>query len=122
MSLQVGGKVLARQCADALWADDNASRGLDMKLVDIGPGRARLEMVVTEAMSNGHGTGHGGFIFALADSAFAFACNTYGERVVASQCSITYLRPGRSGDHLTALAQERALRAVRHIRRASDQC
>ena len=101
-------QALAQRCAAAMWRDDGASRGLGMELVDVGPGRARLEMAVTEAMLNGHGTCHGGFIFALADSAFAFACNTYGERVVASGCSITYLRPGACGDRLTAVAQERA--------------
>jgi len=101
-------EALAKECAEAMWADDSASRGLGMHLAEIGPGRAQLEMVVTEAMSNGHGMCHGGFIFALADSAFAFACNTYGERAVASQCNITYLRPGRCGDRLIAVAQERA--------------
>lgn len=101
-------QALAQRCAAAVWKDDGASRGLGMDLVEVRPGRARLEMVVTKAMLNGHGTCHGGFIFALADSAFAFACNTYGERAVASGCSVTYLRPGKSGDRLTAVAQERA--------------
>ena len=101
-------EALARRCAQAMWAGDHASRGLGMELADVGPGRARLEMTVTPAMSNGHGMCHGGFIFTLADSAFAFACNSYGERAVASGCSITYLRPGKCGDRLTAVAQERA--------------
>jgi len=99
---------LARRCAAAMWAEDAASQGLGMRIVDIGPGYARLEMVVTEAMTNGHGMCHGGFIFALADSTFAFACNTYGERAVAAHCSITYLRPGTRGERLTAVARERA--------------
>ncbi len=108
MSLPGGPEELARACAEAMWAEDRASRGLGMELMDVGPGRARLEMVVTDAMLNGYGMCHGGFIFALADSAFAFACNTYGERVVAQQCSITFLRPGKAGDRLVAVAQERA--------------
>ncbi len=108
MSAPDDPEALARRCAEAMWADDRASRGLGMELIEVGPGRARLEMVITAAMLNGRGMCHGGFIFALADSAFAFACNTYGERVVASQCSVTFLRPGRCGDRLTAVAQERA--------------
>ena len=99
---------LAQRSADALWEGDRASRGLGMALVEVGPGCARMEMVVSEAMLNGLGTCHGGFIFALADSAFAFACNTHGESAVASQCSITFLRPGQCGDRLAAVAQERA--------------
>jgi acyl-CoA thioesterase len=98
---------LARACADAMWADDNASRGLGMRLEDVGPGRARMSLVVTEAMVNGHGICHGGFIFALADSAMAFACNSYGEHAVAQHCAITFIRPGRHGEMLTAEAVER---------------
>ena len=98
---------LARRCADMLWMDDTASQGLGMELMDVGPGRARMEMVITEAMANGHGMAHGGFIYTLADSTFAFACNSYGERAVAAQCAITYLRPGKCGDRLTAVAEER---------------
>ncbi len=101
-------EALAERCAAAMWKDDSASQGLGMDLVEVGPGRARLEMAVTKAMLNGHGTCHGGFIFALADSAFAFACNTHGERAVASGCSIAFLRPGKCGDRLAAVAQERA--------------
>jgi acyl-CoA thioesterase len=99
--------VLARACADAMWADDCASRGLGMQLEDVGPGRARLSLPVTEAMVNGHGICHGGFIFALADSAMAFACNSYGEHAVAQHCAITFVRPGRLGETLTAEAIER---------------
>jgi acyl-CoA thioesterase len=99
---------LARHCAEAMWADDHASRGLGMVLDEVAPGRARLSMRVTERMVNGHGICHGGFIFTLADSAFAFACNTYGERVVAQHCTITFLRPGRLGEMLRAEAVERS--------------
>jgi acyl-CoA thioesterase len=93
---------LARACAEAMWAEDDASAGLGMRLVSVAPGRSELVMEITKAMVNGHGLAHGGFIFALADSAFAFACNTYNQRTVAQHCSITYLAPGRLGDMLTA--------------------
>jgi acyl-CoA thioesterase len=96
----------ARLAAETMWAGDNASRGLGMEIVDVGPGRATLAMTVTAAMTNGHDTAHGGFIFALADSAFAFACNAYGEVTVAAHCSITFIRPGRRGDRLVAEARE----------------
>lgn len=97
---------LARACADAMWADDRASQGLGMVLVDVGPGRAVMEMTVTEIMANGHGICHGGFIFTLADSAFAFACNTYDQRTVARHCAITYIAPAFRDDRLTATARE----------------
>lgn len=98
---------LATACAEAMWAQDHASRGLGMQLVRVGPGEAVLTMRITEAMVNGHGIGHGGFIFTLADSAFAFACNSHGYHAVAQHCSITYLRPGRTGEMLRAEATER---------------
>lgn len=98
---------LARACADLMWAEDNASRGLAMSLDGVGPGRSRLSMTVTDAMVNGHGLCHGGYIFTLADSAFAFACNTYNQRTVAAGCQIVYVAPGRLGDRLTAEAVER---------------
>lgn len=97
---------IARQCASAMWATDPASQGLDMEIIDVAPGTATLAMTVTERMANGHGSAHGGFIFALADSAFAFACNTYDERTVAAHCSITYVRPGVRGKRLIATARE----------------
>jgi acyl-CoA thioesterase len=98
---------IAQACAAAMWAEDNASRGLGMELVSVGPGRATVAMTVTKAMTNGHGTCHGGFIFALADSAFAFACNTHGQRSVAQQCAVTYIAPGRAGMRLVAEGVER---------------
>lgn len=97
---------VARACADAMWTDDRASVGLGMQLLDVGAGYASLAMEITAAMTNGHGTAHGGFIFSLADSAFAFACNSRGDKVVAQHCSITFLRPGRLGDRLVATAHE----------------
>lgn len=101
-------QTLAEACADAMWAEDRASQSLDMAIEAVGPGHARLTMRVTEAMVNGHGLCHGGFIFTLADSAMAFAGNSRGERTVAQQGAITYLRPARLGDRLTADASERA--------------
>jgi acyl-CoA thioesterase len=98
---------LARACAEAMWREDRASQGLGMELLAVGPGTARLAMTVTEAMVNGHGICHGGYVFTLADSAFAFACNAYDERTVAQHCAITFLRPAQLGDRLTADAVER---------------
>lgn len=97
---------IARISAEGMWTGDRASEGLGIKLEAIGPGYATMSMIVTEAMTNGHDTAHGGFIFALADSAFAFACNSRGDKAVAQHCSITYLRPGRRGDRLVAVAHE----------------
>jgi acyl-CoA thioesterase len=99
---------VARACAEALWAQDRASQDLGMTLEHVAPGEARLAMTVTAAMANGHGQCHGGYIFTLADSAFAFACNTYDARTVAQSCSVTYLRPARVGERLVAHAVERA--------------
>ncbi|MEZ5869315.1 MAG: hydroxyphenylacetyl-CoA thioesterase PaaI [Defluviimonas denitrificans] len=97
---------IAEASARAMWNDDSASQRLDMALDHIAPGAATLSMTVTDAMSNGHGNCHGGFIFTLADSAFAFACNSYNQVTVAQHCSVTYLIPGRIGDRLTAMARE----------------
>ncbi|MGY4310011.1 acyl-CoA thioesterase [Bradyrhizobium sp. USDA 4369] len=97
---------LARACADAMWQDDRASQGLGMQIVDIGPGRATLQMTIQPHMVNGHGIAHGGFIFTLADSAFAFACNSHNDRTVAAQGSISFIRPGKLGDVLMARASE----------------
>ena len=94
--------------AAAMWTGDAASQGLGMVIEAVGAGTARLSMPVTAAMLNGHGICHGGFVFALADSAFAYACNSYGEPAVASHCAITYLRPCPAGAILTAIATERA--------------
>ncbi|MBU9697331.1 hydroxyphenylacetyl-CoA thioesterase PaaI [Rhodobacteraceae bacterium HSP-20] len=97
---------LAEASARALWDGDSTSQRLGMTLDHIAPGAATLTMTVTPAMSNGHGTCHGGYIFTLADSAFAFACNGYNQRTVGQHASITYLAPGRIGDRLTATATE----------------
>ena len=97
---------LARACADAMWKDDDASSGLGMTIVDIGPGRATLTMTVQPLMVNGQRIAHGGFIFTLADSAMAFACNSHNEKAVAAHGNITFIRPGKLGDRLTATARE----------------
>ncbi|MFP4137349.1 MAG: hydroxyphenylacetyl-CoA thioesterase PaaI [Halomonas sp.] len=101
---------LAEACAESMFSRDSASQGLGMRIESVAPGRAVLTMSVRQEMVQGHGNCHGGFIFALADSAFAFACNTYDEATVASGCSIDYLGPGRLGDVLTATAEERSRR------------
>jgi acyl-CoA thioesterase len=98
---------LLRARAEAMWADDRASAGLGMRLDAVGPGCAQLSMTITEAMANGHGICHGGFIFALADSAMAFAANPRGEAAVAQHAAITFVRPGRVGEVLVAEAVER---------------
>ena len=97
---------LARACAEAMWREDDASKGLGMAIVDVRAGLAILSMTIQPHMVNGQRIAHGGFIFTLADSAFAFACNSHNERVVAAQCSISFIRPGKLGDQLIATARE----------------
>jgi len=98
---------LARRVADHMWANDHASQALGMRLVDVGPGTAHLAMSVRRDMLNGHEICHGGFIFTLADSAFAYACNSYNLVTVASGCGIDFVAPAREGDELHAHAHER---------------
>ena len=97
---------LARRTADFLFARDQVSRSLGMKIVQIAPGRASVAMLVRADMVNGHGSCHGGVLFSLADSAFAFACNTYNAVTVAASATIDFLIPARQGDELTAVATE----------------
>ncbi|MDN3518199.1 hydroxyphenylacetyl-CoA thioesterase PaaI [Aquisalimonas lutea] len=99
---------MARRCAEAMWRDDHASQALGMRIEDIGPRYASLSMTIRRDMLNGHASCHGGLIFALADSAFAFACNWSNRLTVASSGTIEFLAPGREGDVLTATAQERS--------------
>jgi acyl-CoA thioesterase len=99
---------LARRCADAMWDNDAASRGQGMTIDHIAAGQARMSMRVRPEMVNGHGLCHGGFIFALADSAMAFAANSHGERAVAQHAAVTFVRPGRLGETLVAKAEERS--------------
>jgi acyl-CoA thioesterase len=98
---------IARHSTKAMWDEDHASRGLGMAIESSGPGRAVVSMTITQGMVNGHGTCHGGYIFTLADSAFAFACNSHGRRAVAQYCSIQFLAPGKLGMRLVAEAVER---------------
>ena len=106
MNVALSPDDLARACADAMWKEDDASKGLGMEIVEIKPGQATLTMTVQPHMVNGQRIAHGGFIFLLADSTFAFACNSHNERAVAAQCNITFIRPGKLGDVLVATARE----------------
>lgn len=99
---------LAERVAAAMFDRDRASQGLDMRILRVAPGHAELAMTVRRDMVNGHAICHGGFVFTLADSAFAFACNSYNMNTVANGCTIEFLAPSHEGDVLTAVAQERA--------------
>ena len=101
-------QALAEACARAMWKGDAASQSLGMRVDEVGPGRAVLVMKVRPDMLNGHQTCHGGLIFALADSAFAFACNSYDRATVAAGCSIEFVSAGRAGELLRAEALERS--------------
>lgn len=98
---------LAERSAEAMYANDRASQGLGMRIIEVQPGYAKLSMVVRDDMLNGHDVCHGGLIFSLADSAFAFSCNSHGGTVVAAAASIDFLAPVHGGDELTAVAVER---------------
>ena len=108
MSNRLSAEDVARRSAGAMWSSDAASRALGMEIVAVAPGRATLTMTVREDMVNGHAIGHGGFTFTLADSAFAFACNSYNRSTVAAACEIRFLAPTRLGDVLVAEAVERS--------------
>ena len=100
---------LAQAAGAAMFDRDRASQAMGMVLAEIRPGYARMTMPVRDDMLNGHQTCHGGYIFALADSAFAFACNSHNHVTVGAGCTLEYLAPGRPGDVLAAEAQEQAL-------------
>jgi acyl-CoA thioesterase len=102
------GQALAERVAAGMYARDTASQALGIRIVRVAPGHAEMAMPVRADMLNGHAICHGGFIFTLADSAFAFACNSYNLTTVASGCTIDFLAPAREGDVLTAIAQERS--------------
>jgi len=97
-------RVLAEKCAAAMWPNDRASHSLDLKLIAMDEGRAIMSMEVKEYMLNGYSLCHGGYIFTLADSTFAYACNSQNHAAVASSCGIDYLQPAGLGDILTARA------------------
>jgi len=93
-----------------MYAADRASQRLGIVISRVGPGRATATMTVTQDMVNGHAIGHGGFVFTLADTAFAFACNTYDDVTVAAGADIDFLEPVRAGTELRASAVERSRR------------
>ncbi len=98
---------LARASASAMWERDRTAQALGMQLAKIGPGRATLNMRIREDMVNGHHICHGGMIFTLADTAFAYACNSYNQVTVASACHIDFIAPAREHEILEAEAVER---------------
>ncbi|MEF8699289.1 MAG: hydroxyphenylacetyl-CoA thioesterase PaaI [Candidatus Accumulibacter sp. UW26] len=100
--------LLAEQTAEAMFSRDAASRLIGLKIVAIRPGYSRLTMVVRPDMVNGHHICHGGYLFTLADSAFAYACNAYNRNTVASACHIDFLAPAREGEALEAECEERS--------------
>jgi acyl-CoA thioesterase len=102
-------QALAELAGKTMYDRDPASQALGMVLAEIRPGYARMTMPVRRDMLNGHQTCHGGYIFMLADSAFAFACNSHNQNTVGAGCTIDYIAPGREGDLLSAEAVEQAL-------------
>jgi acyl-CoA thioesterase len=103
-----GAQRLAQAVGRAMYDADNASRSLGMVLEEIRPGQATLRMIVRDDMINGHDICHGGLIFTLADSAFAFACNARNQVTVAAGAEIHFISPARRGETLIAVARERA--------------
>ena len=99
-------QTVAERSAQAMWANDRASQALGMEIAEVAPGRAVIRMAVREDMVNGLDVCHGGYIFTLADSAFAFACNSYNQLTFAQHCAVTFHAPGKLGDTLTATAEE----------------
>ncbi len=97
----------ARRCAAAMFSKDVAAQALGIAIEVLAPGEVRATMEIRPDMVNGHDVCHGGYLFTLADTAFAFACNAYGKVTVAAGASIDFLRPAKAGDRLTALASER---------------
>jgi len=102
-------RALAERVAASMYARDTATQALGIRVVRVEPGFAELAMTVRADMLNGHDICHGGFIFTLADSAFAYACNSYNLNTLASGCAIEFTAPARKGDVLTARAHERQL-------------
>jgi acyl-CoA thioesterase len=114
---------LARESARIMWAEDAATRHVGMQLLEVAPGRARLSLVVRDEFTNGHGMCHGGYIFMLADSAFAFACNSHNQRAVAASAAIEFIAAAGRGDVLTAecVEQHRGGRSGLYDTRVTDQ-
>jgi acyl-CoA thioesterase len=105
--VEMSAQDLAERCMHAMLDADAASASLGIRPVTVGPGRAEMAMTVTGGMLNGHRIGHGGFVFAFADTAFAVACNSYDRATVAAGCDIDFVAPVVDGDELTAVAVER---------------
>lgn len=103
----MGPDEIAKAAGAAMYAGDLASQRLGIEITEIGPGRATAAMRVTETMINGHDVAHGGYVFLLADTAFAFACNSYGDNTLAAGAEISFIAPARFGDELVAEAVER---------------
>jgi acyl-CoA thioesterase len=99
---------LARATGEHMYARDKATQGLGIELLEVKPGYARMQMLVRANMLNGHAMCHGGFIFTLADSTFAFACNSYNMQTVAAGCTIEFLAPAFEGECLQAEAAEQS--------------
>lgn len=104
---RAGPDEVARRSAAVMYERDRASRHLGIEISEVRPGRARARMRVTAEMVNGHDIAHGGYVFLLADDAFAFACNTYGQVTVAAAAEVVFVTPARLGDELVAEAVER---------------
>jgi phenylacetic acid degradation protein PaaD len=100
------GLKIARACADRMYTNDDASKALGISIDILEPGSALASMIVRDDMTNGFDICHGGLIFALADTAFAFACNSYDDVTVAASCTIEFIRPAKVGDRLYAEARE----------------
>jgi acyl-CoA thioesterase len=100
-------QTVAERCAETMYAADRASAHLGIEISGVAPGRATARMVVTDTMINGHEICHGGYVFLLADTAFAFACNTYGPATVAAAADIVFVSAAKLGDTLVAEAVER---------------
>jgi acyl-CoA thioesterase len=98
---------IAKQCRDTMYAADVAVRALDIKVEVTGAGRAEAELKIGSGMLNGHEVCHGGYLFTLADTAFAYACNSYNLVTFAAGASIEFLRPAKLGDQIFAVATER---------------
>lgn len=109
MALPTDPQALAEYVSAYMYANDPASQALGAKIISVAPGKARMGMTVRADMLNGHKTCHGGFIFALADSTFAFACNSRNVPTVAAGCTIDYLAPAFEGDQLEAIGVENNL-------------
>ena len=101
-------QALAEAVAEAMWSRDRAANALGIKIESVGPGVSHLSMLVRGDMVNGHHICHGGLIFSLADTAFAYACNSYNKNTVASACHIDFLAPAKEGETLEAEAVEQS--------------